>query len=124
MVSDRAILQTEPVALTTKEATMQYLAAVVAGSMALFAGHAKAAEGKMTIAVFTKNSTNPAYEAFRTAADQIARSVGARTVHFVPKIPDNVDEQKAMVEQVLRDKPDIVIFIPVDDVANLPDVCR
>ena len=102
---------------------MQYLvAALVAGSMALFAGHAKAAEEKMTIAVFTKNSTNPAYEAFRIAADQIARSAGARTVHFVPKKPDNVDEQKAMVKQVLRDKPDVVIFIPVDAVAMIDSV--
>jgi len=40
------------------------------------------------------------------AADQIARSTGARVLHFVPKQPDNVDEQKAMVEQVLKDRPD------------------
>jgi ribose transport system substrate-binding protein len=101
---------------------MQYLVAgVLAGSMALFAGSAKAAD-EMTIAVFTKNSTNPAYEAFRIAADQIARSTGARVLHFVPKQPDNVDEQKAMVEQVLEDRPDAVIFIPVDDVAMVDSV--
>jgi len=94
---------------------------VLAGSMALFAGSAKAAD-EMTIAVFTKNSTNPAYEAFRIAADQIARSTGARVLHFVPKQPDNVDEQKAMVEQVLKDRPDAVIFIPVDDVAMVDSV--
>jgi len=105
-----------------KEATMQYLVAVVlAGSMALFAGSSRAAD-EMTIAVFTKNSTNPAYEAFRIAADQIARSTGARVLHFVPKQPDNVDEQKAMVEQVLKDRPDAVIFIPVDDVAMVDSV--
>jgi ribose transport system substrate-binding protein len=102
---------------------MQYLVSVVlAGSLALFASHVKAADDKMTIAVFTKNSTNPAYEAFRLAADQIARSTGARVVHFVPKQPDNVDEQKAMVEQVLKDRPDAVIFIPVDDVAMIDSV--
>jgi ribose transport system substrate-binding protein len=105
-----------------KEATMQYLiAAVVACSIAFFVGSAKAAD-EMTIAVFTKNSTNPAYEAFRIAADQIARSTGARVLHFVPKQPDNVDEQKAMVEQVLKDRPDAVIFIPVDDVAMVDSV--
>ena len=55
---------------------MQYLVAgVLAGSMALFVGSARAAD-EMTIAVFTKNSTNPAYEAFRIAADQIGRSTG------------------------------------------------
>jgi ribose transport system substrate-binding protein len=76
----------------------------------------------VNIAVFTKNATNPAYEAFRIAADQVARSVGAKTTHFVPQKPDNVDEQRAMVEQVLKDRPDIVIFIPVDDVAMVEPV--
>jgi ribose transport system substrate-binding protein len=98
-----------------------FLAAAMAGSLALSAGSAKAAD-EMTIAVFTKNLTNPAYETFRIAADQIARSTGARVVHFVPKQLDNVDEQKAMVEQVLKDKPDAVIFIPVDDVAMIDSV--
>ena len=98
------------------------MTAVVAGAMTLSACYARAAEETMTIAVFTKNSTNPAYEAFRVAADQVARAAGAKTVHFVPKKPDNVDEQKAMVEQVLKDRPDIVIFIPVDDVAMVESV--
>ena len=101
---------------------MHYLvAAILIGLIVFFAGHAEAADG-MTIAVFTKNKTNPAYEAFRIAADQIARTTGARVVHFVPNQPDNVDEQKAMVEQVLKDKPDAVIFIPVDDVAMIESV--
>jgi ribose transport system substrate-binding protein len=98
------------------------IAILVAGSMALSASHAKAADASMTIAVFTKNSTNPAYEAFRIAADQIARSAEARIVHYVPNKPDNVDEQKAMVEHVLKDRPDVVIFIPVDDVAMISSV--
>ena len=102
---------------------MQYLvAAVLTGLAVLFAHHAEAAEGTMTIAVFTKNSTNPAYDAFRFGADQIAQANGAKVVHYVPKKPDNIDEQKAMVEQVLKDKPDIVIFIPVDDVAMIESV--
>jgi ribose transport system substrate-binding protein len=99
---------------------MQYLTAAVL-AMALFASHANAADEK-TIAVFTKNRTNPAYEAFRIAADQIAHSAGARTVHYVPNRPDNVEEQQAMVAQVLKDRPDAVIFIPVDDVAMIDSV--
>jgi ribose transport system substrate-binding protein len=95
---------------------------MVAGSMLLFAGHALAADNQMTIAVFTKNRTNPAYEAFRIASDQIARTTGVKVIHLVPNQPDNVDEQKAMVEQVLKDKPDAVIFIPVDDVAMIDSV--
>jgi ribose transport system substrate-binding protein len=76
----------------------------------------------MNIAVFTKNATNPAYAAFRIAADQVARAVDAKTTHFVPEQPDNADEQTAMVQQVLQDRPDIVIFIPVDDVAMVEPV--
>jgi ribose transport system substrate-binding protein len=101
---------------------MRYLVmALMTGSMALCAGHAKAAD-EMTIAVFTKNLTNPSYQAFRIAADQIAHATGVRLIHFVPKQPDNVGEQQAMVEQVLKDRPDAVIFIPVDDVAMIPSV--
>lgn len=98
------------------------IVAVMSGAMALFAHYAGAADGQLTIAVFTKNSTNPAYEAFRIAADQIARAADAKVLHFVPKQPDNVDEQKAMVEQILKDRPDAVIFIPVDDVAMIDSV--
>ncbi len=80
------------------------------------------AAAQMTIAVFTKNSTNPAYESFRIGADKIARAAGASTVHYVPKKPDSVEEQQAFVEQALNDRPDIVIFIPVDDVAMVESV--
>lgn len=76
----------------------------------------------MTIAVFTKNSTNPAYQSFRIGADRIAQAAGARTVHYVPTKPDDVKEQKALVEQALESRPDIVIFIPVDTVAMIEPV--
>ena len=95
---------------------------MLAGSILLFAGHASAADNQMTIAVFTKNRTNPAYEAFRIASDQIARTSGVKLIHLVPNQPDNVDEQKAMVDQVVKDRPDAVIFIPVDDVAMIDSV--
>jgi ribose transport system substrate-binding protein len=94
----------------------------VALAMALWAGHAEAAESSITIAVFTKNTTNPAYSAFRLAADQIGQLTGAKIQHFVPKQPDNIDEQTAMVEQVLTQRPDAVVFIPVDDVAMVDPV--
>jgi ribose transport system substrate-binding protein len=104
------------------EAKVQHLtAAMMASLITSFAGDARAAEQK-TIAVFTKNLTNPAYEAFRIAANQTARAAGARIVHYVPKQPDNVGEQQAMVEQVLKDRPDAVVFIPVDDVAMIDSV--
>jgi len=75
-----------------------------------------------TIAVFTKNTTNPAYAAFRIAADQVARASGVATVHFVPEKPDDVGEQKAFVARALAERPDVIIFIPVDDVAMVDPV--
>ncbi len=98
------------------------LAGALAASMVLCAAPVMAAESSMTIAVFTKNTTNPAYAAFRLAADQIGQSTGAKIQHFVPKQPDNVDEQKAMVEEVVTQRPDAVVFIPVDDVAMVASV--
>lgn len=98
------------------------MAVMVAVSIGLFANPTLAADGQATIAVFTKNRTNPAYEAFRIASDQIARTTGAKVIHLVPNKPDDVDEQRAMVEQVLKDKPDAIIFIPVDDVAMIDSV--
>src|SRR6202000_1388296 len=97
---------------------MRYrLTMAIAASFALFAPSAMAAESSMTSAVFTKNSTNPAYAAFRLAADKVGQATGAKIKHFVPNQPDNVDEQKAMVDEVLKQHPDVVGFIPVDDVA-------
>jgi ribose transport system substrate-binding protein len=95
---------------------------VITASIALLAPCAQAAESTITIAVFTKNTTNPAYSAFRLAADQVGQATGTRIVHFVPRQPDNVDEQKAMVEQVLKDRPDAIVFIPTDDVAMIDSV--
>ncbi len=98
------------------------MSAMLAGAIVLLASQARAEDSSMIIAVFTKNTTNPAYSAFRLAADQVGQATGARILHFVPKQPDNVDEQKAMVEQVLKDRPDAVVFIPVDDVAMIESV--
>jgi ribose transport system substrate-binding protein len=59
---------------------------------------------------------------FRITADQIARNTGAKVVHYVPKQPDNVEERKVMVDQVIKERPDAVIFIPVDDFAMIDSV--
>lgn len=66
-----------------------------------------------TIAVFTKNRTNPAYTAVRLGADRTAARLGARTVHYVPDQPDDVAEQVALVERAIANRPDAVVFVPV-----------
>jgi ribose transport system substrate-binding protein len=69
------------------------------------------------IAVFTKNRTNPAYEAARLGADRVAVHLGASTIHYVPQQPDDVAEQIALIERAVADRPDAVVFAPVHQTA-------
>jgi ribose transport system substrate-binding protein len=77
-----------------------------------------------TIAVFTKNRLNPAYDAARAAADRVAAEAGARTIHYVPQTPDDVGEQKALVAEALAAGVAGVVFNPTDDVAMRDDLDR
>lgn len=77
-----------------------------------------------TLAVFTKNRVNPAYDAARLVADRVAAEAGARTVHYVPQTPDHVGEQKALVSAALAVRPDAVLLNPTDDVAMEDDLAR
>lgn len=99
--------------------TILAAAAIVAAGSLLLPG-AAFADGPL-IAVFPKNNTNPAYAAARRGVDLVAKEEGARTMHFVPEKPDNVEQQKALVVEALKEKPDLVIFVPVDDKAMVED---
>ncbi|MEI7924953.1 MAG: sugar ABC transporter substrate-binding protein [Chloroflexota bacterium] len=70
-----------------------------------------------TIAVFTKNRLNPAYAAARLGASRTAARFGARTVDYVPEHPDNVEEQIALLDQAIRDRPDVLVLVPVHETA-------
>jgi ribose transport system substrate-binding protein len=67
----------------------------------------------MKIAVFTKNRTNPAYEAARLGADRAARRLGAQTVHFVPERADDPVEQSALIDRALAERADAIVLAPV-----------
>jgi ribose transport system substrate-binding protein len=71
----------------------------------------------LNIAVFTKNRSNPAYAAARLGADRAAARFGATTKHYVPVKPDDVDEQIALIDQALADKPDGFVVVPVHPTA-------
>jgi ribose transport system substrate-binding protein len=75
-----------------------------------------------TIAVFTKNRTNPAYAAARRGADRIAHAAGATTIHYVPVKPDDVGDQKRLVDEAIGGRPDAILFVPVDDGAMVGSV--
>jgi ribose transport system substrate-binding protein len=69
------------------------------------------------VAVFTKNRSNPAYAAARLGADRAAARFGATTKHYVPVKPDDVDEQIALIDQALAEKPDGFVVVPVHPTA-------
>jgi ribose transport system substrate-binding protein len=75
-----------------------------------------------TIAVFTKNQTNPYFQTVRVGADVAAKSLGAKTLHYIPTKPDSIPEQLSQIEDVVVKKPDAIVFIPVDYKAMVPGV--
>ena len=76
------------------------------------------------LAVFTKNRSNPAYDAARFGAEQAAARLGARIVHYVPEKADDIMQQSALVERAIADRPDAVLFVPVHASAMAPAVRR
>lgn len=66
----------------------------------------------MRLAVFTKNRSNPAYQAARLGADRVAQRLGASTAHYVPEAFDDPEEQSALVDQALATRPDGIVFTP------------
>ena len=70
-----------------------------------------------TLAIFTKNRSNPAYAAARLGADRTAQRLDARTVHYVPQKPDNVEEQIALIDEALGKRPDAIVLVPVHPTA-------
>ena len=65
------------------------------------------------LAVFTKNTTNPAYAAARLGAERTASRLGASVDHYVPQKADDVDEQIAQIAQALAKGYDAFVFVPV-----------
>jgi ribose transport system substrate-binding protein len=84
------------------------------------AGPALAADE--TIAVFTKNQTNPYFQAVRVGADTAAKALGANVIQYIPTKPDSIPEQLSQVEDVIVKKPNAIVFIPVDYKALVPAV--
>jgi ribose transport system substrate-binding protein len=93
---------------------------VVALPAVLLAGGAFAA-GE-TVAVFTKNQSNPYFQTVRVGADAAAKAMGAKTVHYIPTKPDSIPEQLSQIEDLVVKKPDAIVLIPVDYKAIVPGI--
>lgn len=68
---------------------------------------------RMRLAIFTKNTTNPAYAAARLGAERTAARLDADVAHFVPRKADDVGEQIGLIEQALARGFDAFVFVPV-----------
>jgi ribose transport system substrate-binding protein len=99
---------------------MKYLVALTAALTALSAGSAFAENE--TIAVFTKNLTNPYFQAVRVGTETAAKTLGVKVIQYVPTKPDSIPEQLSQVEDVIVKKPNAIVFIPVDYKALVPAV--
>lgn len=75
---------------------------------------------EIRIAVLTKNRTNPAYFGARAGADRVAAAAGGEARHYVPDVPDDVDEQIALVRAAIRDGSSALVIAPTHPTALLP----
>lgn len=89
-------------------------------SVAGFAGQAFA-DGE-TVAVFTKNQTNPFFESIRVGAANAAKATGVKVIQYVPIKPDSIPEQLSQVEDAIVKKPNALLFTPVDYKALVPAI--
>jgi ribose transport system substrate-binding protein len=98
---------------------------LIVGTAALFAlaSQCHAQQGEV-VALFTKNQTNPFFQAVRLGAESAAKQMNARIVHYVPTKPDSISEQMSQVEDAIVKKPDVIVFIPVDYKAMAPAVAK
>src|SRR5580704_9328876 len=67
-----------------------------------------------TVAVFTKNQNSPIFSAFRAGAGVAAKNLGVQVINYVPSTADGVAEQDQLVDDAIKDKPDAIVFVPVD----------
>jgi ribose transport system substrate-binding protein len=75
-----------------------------------------------TIAVFTKNTTNPFSKAIRLGADIAAKKLSIDVTHYVPTTADNAVEQTRLVDDAIAKKPDLILFDPVDNAKLVPAI--
>lgn len=79
------------------------------------------AEGE-TVAVFTKNQTNPFFATVRTGTEAAAKANKAKAIQYIPAKPDSIPEQLSQVDDVIVKKPDAVLFTAVDYKALVPAI--
>ena len=75
-----------------------------------------------SIAVFTKNQTNPYFQTVRLGAENAAKQMNASVVQYIPTVQDSITEQLSEIEDVIIKRPGAVVFIPVNSKAMIPGI--
>jgi ribose transport system substrate-binding protein len=78
--------------------------------------------GGESIAVFTKNQTNPYFQTVRLGAENAARQMNAAVVQYIPTVSDSITEQLSEIEDAIIKRPGAVVFIPVNSKAMIPGI--
>ncbi len=76
------------------------------------------------LAFVTKNKTNPAYHGARSGAARVAANFGCTVEDFVPEKPDDVDEQRVLIEAAIETRPDGFVIAPAHPSALDPTLRR
>ena len=68
---------------------------------------------KYRLCCLTKNKTNPAYIGAQLGAARLAERLGHELIGYAPDIPEDVNQQIALLEAALDTAPDAILIAPV-----------
>ncbi|MGA2944902.1 MAG: sugar ABC transporter substrate-binding protein [Xanthobacteraceae bacterium] len=97
---------------STARVTVRVLTGFAAVLVSLLCGGTQSQA--QTVAVFTKNQNSPIFSAFRAGAGVAAKNLGVQVINYVPSTADSVAEQNQLVDDAIKDKPDAIVYVPVD----------
>lgn len=93
----------------------RYLGLVCVAALAALPRVASAQD--VSVAVLTKNLTNPFFQAVRVGTEKYGAASNVKVLQFVPTKPDSIPEQLSQIDDVVVRKPSAVLFTPVDSKA-------
>jgi ribose transport system substrate-binding protein len=62
--------------------------------------------------IITKNHTNPAYSGALVGARTVAQRMGCTLDHCAPQVADSPEEQSALVDHAIAERPDAIVLLP------------
>jgi ribose transport system substrate-binding protein len=75
-----------------------------------------------TIAVLTKNQTNPQFQVMRIGAAKAAAAAHDTVINYVPTHADSIPEQMGQLQDLVVKHPTGVVLVPVDNKALAPAI--